>query len=419
MLANSVAKRAAVARTLALALATGCSAALAGCGSGEPAAQGQGRGRGGPTQVGFVVVSAAAVPVINQLGGRTVAYETSEVRPQVNGLIQRRLFTEGSFVKQGQPLYQIDPSLYRASVNEANASVASARAAAEAAQARANRYRPLARIEAISQQEYTDAAAQARQASAAVSQNNAALETARINLRFATVRAPISGRIGRSLFTQGALVGSSQTDPLAIIQRTDPIFVDIQQSSADLTTLRRALATGGADPGSTQVRLLLEDGSDYGYTGTVQFSEATVNESTGTVTLRARFPNPNGVLLPGSFVQARFTQAVTPNAILVPQSALQRDIGGGANVFIVGPGNKALRRDVAADRTFGTDWVITGGLKAGDKVITQGLANLRNGAPIRPVPASAPQKIAPPPPGSQGSGGRSGGGGGGAGAGGR
>ncbi|MCW3797578.1 efflux RND transporter periplasmic adaptor subunit [Sphingomonas sp. BN140010] len=393
---------------------------LAGCGSEQSAAQGQGqgRGRGGPTQVGFVVVSATAVPVINQLGGRTVAFETSEVRPQVGGLVQRRLFTEGSYVKQGQPLYQIDPSLYRASVNEANANVASARAAADAAQARANRYRPLAQIEAISQQDYTDAAAQARQARAAVAQNNAALETARINLRFATVRAPISGRIGRSLFTQGALVSSSQADPLAVIQRTDPIFVDIQQSSADLTTLRRALSTGGANPGSTQVRLLLEDGSDYGYTGTVQFSEATVNESTGTVTLRARFPNPNGVLLPGSFVQARFTQAVTPNAILVPQSALQRDIGGQAYVFIVGPGNKALRRGVAADRTFGTDWVITGGLRPGDKVITQGLANLRNNAPIRPVPASTPQKIAPPPPGSVAAGGRSGGGGGGVGGGG-
>ena len=405
--------RAGLARALALVAVIGGSAGLAGCGSKESAAQG--RERGGPTQVGFVVVSASAVPVINQLGGRTVAYETSEVRPQVNGLIQRRLFTEGSVVKQGQPLYQIDPRLYQSSVNEANANVASARAAADAAQARADRYRPLARIEAISQQDYTDAAAQARQARAAVSQNNAALETARINLRFATVRAPISGRIGRSLFTQGALVSSSQADPLAIIQRTDPIFVDIQQSSADLTTLRRALATGGADAGSTQVRLLLDDGSDYGYTGTVQFSEATVNESTGTVTLRARFPNPNGVLLPGSFVQARFTQAVTPNAILVPQSALQRDIGGQAFVFIVGPGNKAVRRQVAADRTFGTDWVITGGLQAGDKVITQGLANLRSGAPIRPTPASAPQRIAPPPPGSQQAGGRPGGGSAGAG----
>lgn len=361
-------------------------------------------GARGPAQVGFVTVTTSSVPVISQLGGRTVAYETSEVRPQVNGLVQRRLFTEGSFVRQGQPLYQIDSSLYQAAVNEASATVASARSAAEAAQARANRFRPLARIEAVSQQEYTDAAAEASQARAVVNQNLAALETARINLRFATIRAPITGRIGRSLFTQGALVGANQANPLAVIQRTDPIYVDIQQSSADLTALRRALAQGGVTPGSTQVRLLLEDGSDYGYTGTVQFSELQVNESTGTVTLRASFPNPQGVLLPGQFVQTRFIQAVTPGAILVPQNAVQRDIGGQAFVFLVGPGNKAVRRQVRADRTQGTDWVITGGLKAGDKVISQGLANLKDGAAIRPVPAGTPQRIAPPPAGAAGQG---------------
>ncbi|WP_426265526.1 efflux RND transporter periplasmic adaptor subunit [Sphingomonas sp. LHG3443-2] len=380
---------------------------LGACSGGSEAdAQKGGNAKGGargPTQVGFVTVTTTSVPLVTQLGGRTVAFETSEVRPQVNGLVQRRLFTEGSFVRQGQPLYQIDPSLYRAAVNEASASVASARAAADAAQARANRFRPLAQIEAVSQQEYTDAAAQARQARAAVAQNQAALETARINLRFATIRAPISGRIGRSLFTQGALVSANQAGPLAVIQRTDPIYVDIQQSSAELTALRRALAQGGVTPGSTQVRLFLEDGSDYGYTGTVQFSEVQVNESTGTVTLRASFPNPQGTLLPGQFVQTRFSQAVTPNAILVPQNAVQRDIGGQAYVFLVGPNNKAVRRDVKADRTQGNDWVVTGGLRAGDKVITQGLANLRDGAGIRPVPAGTPQRIAPPPAG-QGSG---------------
>ncbi|GAA4003998.1 efflux RND transporter periplasmic adaptor subunit [Sphingomonas humi] len=342
------------------------------------------------------------MPLISELGGRAVAFETSEVRPQVSGLIQRRLFSEGSYVRQGQSLYQVDPSLYRAAVNEASANVANARAAAQAAQAKANRYRPLAQIEAVSQQEYTDAAAQARQASAAVAQNNAQLDTARINLRFTTIRAPISGRIGRSLFTQGALVSQSQTQPLAIIQRTDPIYVDIQQSAADLTALKRSLATGGVQPGSTQVRLQLDDGSDYGFTGTVQFSEVVVNESTGTVTLRARFPNPQGTLLPGSFVKALFTQAVTPNAILVSQSAVQRDIGGEAYVFVVGAQNKAERRVVKADRTYGTDWVVTGGIKAGDKIITQGLSNLRDGAAVRPVPASAPQKIAPRPAGQGG-----------------
>lgn len=407
MIATSAAHRSHAGRSaLALSALVSLAVALSGCSGSSDAQKSGGGGPGGrggtrgPAQVGFVTVATSSVPLVSELGGRTVAYETSEVRPQVNGLIQRRLFTEGSFVRQGQPLYQIDSSLYRAAVNEASAAVASARAQADAAQARANRYRPLARIEAVSQQEYTDAAAQARQARASVNQGLASLETARINLRFATIKAPISGRIGRSLFTQGALVSANQANPLAVIQRTDPIYVDIQQSSADLTALRRSLAQGGTTPGSTQVRLLLEDGSDYGYTGTVQFSEIQVNESTGTVTLRASFPNPQGVLLPGQFVQTRFVQAVTPGAILVPQNAVQRDIGGQAYVFLVGPGNKAIRRQVKADRTQGSDWVVTGGIKAGDKVITQGLANLKDGAAIRPVPATAPQRIAPPPAGA-------------------
>ena len=366
--------------------------ALASCGQGD--AQGPG-GRGGTPQVGFVVVRPTSVPLQSSLGGRTVAFESSEVRPQVNGVIRRRFFTEGSFVRQGQPLYQIDPSLYRAAVNQAQANVAAARATADAAQVRAKRYKPLAEMEAISKQDYTDAAAQARQAQATVAQNNAALETARINLRYTSIPSPISGRIGRSLSTVGALVTANQADPLAVIQRLDPMYVDIQQSSADLTKLRHALAVGGVEPGSTQVHLKLEDGSDYGYTGTVQFSEVMVNESTGTVTLRAKFPNPQNVLLPGMFVQAQFTQAVDPNVFLVPQAAVQRDIGGDAFVFVVGAGNKAERRKVMAERTYGTNWVVTGGLRPGDKVITQGTGNLKGGAPIRPVPANAPQKLEP------------------------
>ena len=356
------------------------------------------RGRGGPAEVGFVVAQRTSVPIQSLLGGRTVAFESSEVRPQVNGLIRQRYFTEGAYVRQGQPLYQIDPSLYRAAVNQAQANVASARATLDAAQVRANRYRPLARMEAISKQEYTDAAAQARQASAAVAQNSAALETARINLRFTSIPAPISGRIGRSLSTVGALVTANQAEPLAVIQRLDPMYVDIQQSSADLTKLRRALAAGGVAPGSTQVRLKLEDGTDYGYTGTVQFSEVMVNESTGTVTLRARFPNPQNVLLPGMFVQALFTQAVDQGVFTIPQAAVQRDIGGDAFVFIVGKGNKAERRKVVAERTYGADWVVTSGLQAGDKVITQGTGNLRSGAPIRPVPATSRQRVEPRKP---------------------
>jgi membrane fusion protein (multidrug efflux system) len=364
---------------------------VAACGGGKDAAA----GRGGPIQVGFVVARTSAVPLTTQLGGRVVAFETSEVRPQVNGLIRERYFQEGSIVRKGQPLYRIDPSLYQAAVNQAQANLSSARASAEAARVKVGRYRPLADMEAISKQDYTDAVAQAKQAQASVAQNSAALRTAQINLHYTSIPAPISGRIGRSLATVGALVTANQPDPLAVITRVDPVYVDIQQSAADLLTLRRALASGGVTSGSTQVRLKLDDGSDYGFTGTVQFAEMIANESTGTVTLRAKFPNPQGTLLPGMFVQALFTQAVDQAVILVPQQAVQRDIGGEAYVYIVGPGNKAVRRNVDATRTFGPNWVVSGGLKGGDKIITQGTANLKNGAAIKPVPQSAPQKLEP------------------------
>nr|WP_243853967.1 efflux RND transporter periplasmic adaptor subunit [Sphingopyxis panaciterrae] len=354
-----------------------------------------GRGRGAP-EVGYVTVTMQAVPVTTQLGGRTVAFETSEVRPQVNGLIRRRLFTEGSLVRAGQPLYQIDPSLYQAAVDQASANLASARASAQAAEEKAKRFEPLAKMQAVAQQDYTDALAQARVARAAVAQNAAALDTARINLRFTTLSAPISGRIGRSLATPGALVSASQAEPLALIQQTDPLYVDMQQSSAELTRLRQALASGGTQPGSTTVRLKLEDGSDYGFTGTVQFSDITVSEATGTVTLRARFPNPQGLLLPGMFVTALFDQAINPAAILVPQTALQRDFDGSAFVYLVGKDNKAARRKVTAERTVGANWVVTDGLKPGEKVITQGLGNLKQGAAIKPVPANSPQRVGAP-----------------------
>ncbi|MDX3909783.1 MAG: efflux RND transporter periplasmic adaptor subunit [Sphingobium sp.] len=351
-------------------------------------------------QVGFVVVRHANVPLNVELTGRVAAFQMSEVRPQVSGIIRRRFFTEGSLVRAGQTLYEIDPRLYRAAANEAQANLASAQANAEATRVRAERYRPLAEAEAVSKQDYTDAAAQARQASAAVAQGRAQLETARINLRFTSVPAPISGRIGRSLFTEGALVTSNQADPLTVIQRLDPIFVDIQQSSADLLALRRSLAGQGAVPSTASVKLILEDGSEYAQTGTVQFSEVMVNASTGTVTLRARFANPQGLLLPGMFVRARFAQSINTNAILVPQPALSRTTRGAASVFVVGPGNKAVQRSVTAERTQGPNWVVTQGLKPGEKVIIQGLANVKPNAPIRPVPASSPQRVAPPPQGA-------------------
>jgi membrane fusion protein (multidrug efflux system) len=365
--------------------------ALAACSGG-----GEGARDRSPPQVGFYLAQPSTVPLSVTLGGRTVAYETSEVRPQVTGLIEKRLFVEGGYVRAGQPLYRIDPSLYRAAVNQAQANLASARASADAAVAKAERYKPLAEAQAVSQQDYTDAAAQARVARAVVAQNAAALDTARINLRHTTVPAPISGRIGRSLFTVGALVSANQSDPLAVIQRLDPIYVDMQQSAAELTALRQALQRGDVAAGSTSVRLKLEDGTDYGYAGQVQFSEISVDESTGTVTLRARFPNPQGLLLPGMFVKAVFDQAMQPNAFLIPQPAVQRDFDGSAFVYVVGPDDKATRRKVDAERTFGTNWVVTSGLKAGDKVITQGLANLKQGDKVRAVPQDTPQKVGAP-----------------------
>ncbi len=374
---------------------------LSSCGSGGDAKEKgkNGRGNQGPAAVGFVVVQPTSVAQTADLAARVVAFQQSEVRPQVAGLIRRRFFTEGALVRAGQTLYEIDPRLYRAQTNEAVANLNSAQANAEATRVRAERYRPLAEIEAVSRQDYTDAAAQARQAAAAVAQSRAQLETARVNLSFTTVPAPITGRIGRSYFTEGALVTSNQTDPLAVIQRLDPIFVDIQQSSADLLALRRQLASGGAVPASAAVRLTLEDGSDYGRTGSVQFAEVMVNAQTGTVTLRARFPNPQGVLLPGMFVRAKFAQAIDTRAILVPQQAVKRDPKGLATVFVVGPNDTAVQKTVQADRTQGQFWVVTGGLNPGDKVITQGTANLRPNAKIKPMPANAPQNIAPKPAG--------------------
>jgi membrane fusion protein (multidrug efflux system) len=246
-------------------------------------------------------------------------------------------------------------------------------------------------MEAVSKQDYTNAVAAARQAQAAIAQNQAALRAAQINLRFTRVPAPISGRIGISAVTEGALVTANQADALTTIARLDPVNVDIQESAADLIALRRALSQSGVAPTSAQVRLKLPDGSDYGLTGTVQFSEVIVDQNTGTVTLRARFANPASVLLPGLFVTAQFAQAVDTSAFLVPQQAVSRDPKGNATLFVVGPGNRAVQRTVVATRTQGPYWVVTGGLAAGEKVITEGLGNLRDGDQIRPTPAKAPQ----------------------------
>lgn len=380
-------------------------ASLAACGSGSgtsDSAGGRG-GRGGPrgpTTVGFVVVQQGSAPIQQELPGRVAAFQVSEVRPQVTGVILRRLFQEGSVVHQGQTLYQIDPSVYAAQQAQAAANLQSARASAVAARTRASRYAPLAKMEAISKQDYTDAVAQARQAEASVAQNSASLRAAQVNMRFTRVPAPITGRISLSNVTEGALVTANQTDALATITRLDPVYVDIQQSAADLLKLRQALSQGGAVPTTAQVRLRLPDGSDYGFTGTVEFSQVIVDQATGTVTIRARFANPQSLLLPGMYITAQFAQAVQNSAILVPQQAITRDPQGNATLFVVGPGNRAVQRTVQADRTLGTNWVVTGGLAPGEKVITQGTANLKDGAQIRPVPQSAPQRVGARPPGA-------------------
>jgi membrane fusion protein (multidrug efflux system) len=321
----------------------------------------------------------------------------------------RRFFTEGSLVTKGQPLYEIDPSLYRAAANEARANLQSAQANAEAQRILAERYKPLADMEAISKQDYTNAVASSRQATASVAQTRAALETARVNLKFTTVPAPISGRIGRSLFTVGALVSATQADPLAQIQRLDPIFVDIQESSADLIALRRSLGRNGIVATRAAVKLILEDGSDYGPTGSVEFAEALVNPETGTVTLRARFPNPQGLLLPGMFVRTQFAQAINQRAFLVPQAGVARDPRGNATVYVVGADNKAVQKKITADRTQGAFWVVTSGINAGERIITQGLSKIAPNQTVKPVPADSPQVIQAPSKGQQEKSGASGG----------
>jgi membrane fusion protein (multidrug efflux system) len=376
--------------------------AACGSGSGDPQGGGGRSGRsgpgGGPVTVGYVVVQQASAPLQQELPGRIAAYQVSQVRPQVSGVILRRLFQEGSVVRQGQTLYQIDPSIYSAQAAQAAANVQSARASAEAARTLAARYRPLVEQQAISKQDYTNAVAQARQAEASIAQNSATLRAAQINLRFTRVPAPITGRIGLSTVTEGALVTANQTDALTTITRLDPVYVDIQQSAADLLALRQALAHGGAVPTTAQVRLKLPDGSDYGFSGTVEFSQVLVDQATGTVTIRARFPNPQAILLPGMFVTAQFAQAIDTSAFLVPQQAVSRDPQGNATVWVVGPTNTAVERTVTTDRTEGAYWIVTSGLAAGEKVITQGTANLTPGMRIKAVPQSTPQRIQAPPP---------------------
>ncbi|KIU53140.1 MULTISPECIES: efflux RND transporter periplasmic adaptor subunit [Pseudomonas] len=346
----------------AVALAT----LLSGCKKEEaaPAAQ--------APQVGVVTLQSQAYTLTSDLPGRTIAYRVAEVRPQVNGIILKRLFKEGSEVKEGQQLYQIDPSVYEATLASAQANLQSTRSLSD-------RYKQLVAEQAVSRQEYDDAQAKRLQA-------EASLRSAQIDLRYTKVLAPLSGRIGRSMFTEGALVNNGQADAMAVIQQLDPIYVDVTQSSAELLKLRRELESGQlqkAGANAAKVSLNLEDGTTYTHEGRLEFSEVSVDQTTGSVTLRAVFPNPEHNLLPGMFVHARLAAGVNANAILAPQQGVTRDLKGQPTALIVDKDNKVELRQLKASRTVGSDWLIEEGLKPGDRLITEGLQFVKPGIEVK------------------------------------
>ncbi|MBP2168126.1 membrane fusion protein (multidrug efflux system) [Erwinia toletana] len=323
------------------------------------------------TEVGVVTLQAEPVTLMTQLPGRTTAVRSAEVRPQVSGIITQRLFTEGGEVTAGQPLYQIDAASYQAAYDKAQATLTNASMLAK-------RYKPLAAAHAISGQSYDDAVAAAKEA-------QADLETARVNLNYTRVRAPISGHIGRSLSTEGALVTDGQSSYLTTIQQLDPIYVDVSESSQDLLRQRRALANGqltAAGDNAAAVKLTLEDGSAYAQQGKLEFSEVTVNESTGTVTMRASFPNPHNELLPGMFVHASFPQGIAAQGLLVPQQAIGHDVKGKPYVYVVNADSTVAQRTVTTGEMMQDKWLVTAGLQAGEKVVVSGLQSIRSGVKV-------------------------------------
>ncbi|RMX06048.1 efflux RND transporter periplasmic adaptor subunit [Corticibacter populi] len=318
------------------------------------------------------------VTLSTELPGRTAAYLIAEVRPQVGGILRERLFEEGSDVKAGQVLYQIDPTSYRATLARAEASL-------ESAKLLADRYDRLIQNRAISQQERDDARSQYLQAKATA-------DTARIDVGYTRITAPISGRIGRSSVTQGALVTANQAEALATIQQLDPIYVDIVQPSGAMLQLREDLASGrlqAAGDGRAPVQLELENGRSYAHPGTLQFSEVSVDPGTGSVTLRAVFPNPDGVLLPGMFVRAKLQEGVREQGLLVPQRAVSRDNRGQPSVFVVNAQGQVSQRPIQTERTVGGDWLVSDGLQAGEQVIVDGIQRVRDGAQVKAVPVQA------------------------------
>ena len=362
-------------------LACASALALGGCGEQSPPAP-------PPPSVGVVELTVQNAPLMTELPGRVAALETAEVRPQINGIIRRRLFSEGAQVHAGQMLYEIEDAPYRAALGQAQGALARAQASIRATALQAQRYRDLVGINAVSRQEADNAAASAQQARADVAAQQAAVQAARVNQDFTRIRAPISGRIGRSLFTPGALVQAGQADPLATIQRTDIVYVDVTQSAAQIIDLKQAMKAGGVGVAAgARVQLLLPNGSTYPIEGRLQFSEVTVDPSSGAVTLRATFANPDGLLLPGMYVRARLVEGERSQVVLAPQQGISRDARGRATAMVVGANNKAELRQVETDRAVGDKWIVTKGLKAGDRLIVEGLVNLRPGTVVKPGPA--------------------------------
>ncbi|MBV9509858.1 MAG: efflux RND transporter periplasmic adaptor subunit [Caulobacteraceae bacterium] len=352
----------------------------------------------GPPPVGVLVLQSQPVTLATELPGRTSPTLTSDVRPQVGGVIKQRLFVEGAVVRAGQALYQIDPAPYQAALDQAKGQLAGAQANVTTARLKAERYADLVKINAVSRQDNDDAQAAYQQDLAAVAQAKAAVEQARINLGYTRVAAPISGRIGRALVTPGALVSADQSTALATIQQLDPIYVDLAQSSDELLALKRQLAGGAlskAGRATAEASLTLSDGEAYPQRGQIKVSEVTVDPSTGSVTLRAQFPNPDGLLLPGMFVRARIGEGVYPAVILAPQTAVAHDPKGEATALVVGPGDKAQLRRLTIAGAQGGQWVVTGGLSAGDRLIVEGQSKVQEGMAVKPYAAGASETATP------------------------
>ncbi|WP_049630128.1 efflux RND transporter periplasmic adaptor subunit [Cellvibrio sp. pealriver] len=341
-------------------------------------------------EVGVVTLAVSDIPLEAELPGRTSAFRKAEVRPQVSGIIQKRLFEEGASIKAGEPLYQIDPATYEAAHNSAKAELARAQANLVAAAAKESRYKNLVAIKAISQQDYDDALANLGQSKANVAAATAAVESARINLKYTQVLAPISGVIGKSSVTEGALVNAGQADVLASILQLDPIYVDVSQSAEELLKLRRSALKGDINSSEVaKVRLILDDGSVYEHEGQLQFAEVGVNESTGTVTLRAKFPNPERLLLPGMFVRTQVDEGIYNNALLAPQRGIARDRSGNATALVLNKEGIVESRQLTTGRAVGDQWIVLDGLAVGDQVIVEGLQKVKPGAPAKAAAVSS------------------------------